>query len=71
MDLSTIKANITRNLYSSLADLDKDVQLMFRNCLQFNGEDDPIAEVSFRFGSTQTTADSPLFVESSMETVST
>jgi bromodomain-containing factor 1 len=43
MDLSTIRSNLADGYYEDPADVNKDVQLMFKNCFLFNPPGTPVA----------------------------
>jgi bromodomain-containing factor 1 len=43
MDLSTMSDKLGKGEYSSAKDFEKDMQLMIKNCVRFNGEDSPIS----------------------------
>lgn len=38
MSLSVLRSQLRSDRYASLAELDADVQLMFDNCVAYNGE---------------------------------
>lgn len=42
MDLGTIKQNLTNNNYTSFKDFIDDINLMFDNCILYNGEVSPV-----------------------------
>jgi hypothetical protein len=46
MDLGTIREKIMNGEYVSCEDFQKDINLMFENCIVFNGKDDPVGQVS-------------------------
>ena len=46
MDLSTMRRKLTQRAYTSLAAFDKDMELMFENCIEYNKKDDFYIDVS-------------------------
>ena len=55
MDLATMKAKNSKHEYHSLEDLADDFQLMFENCLFYNGEDSVYANAAQILGKAVTT----------------
>lgn len=45
MDLGTIREKLLNGEYSTSEDFQKDMNLMFENCVVFNGKDDPVGQV--------------------------
>lgn len=43
MDLSTIRSKLLK--YKSVVEFEKDIRLMFENCIQFNGEESDLCQV--------------------------
>ena len=46
MDLSTMRRKLTQRAYTSVAAFDKDMELMFENCIEYNKKDDFYIDVS-------------------------
>lgn len=46
MDLTTIKTNLENNVYPTIDDWAKDVELIWSNALKYNGEDTVIAKMA-------------------------
>jgi Bromodomain len=44
MDLSTMKKKVNSRLYQTPAAFLEDVQLMYSNCIQYNGTEHPFSE---------------------------
>lgn len=45
MDLGTIKAKLSSNQYTSMRDFVQDVQLVFDNCILYNGESSSVSQM--------------------------
>jgi bromodomain-containing protein 7/9 len=46
MDFGTMREKIKKKSYNSLMDFDKDMQLIFKNCIKYNGSSSDYGKVS-------------------------
>ena len=48
MDLKTIQGKLNKEEYNSIYDIIKDINLMFSNCVKYNGKQNEVSEYSNR-----------------------
>jgi hypothetical protein len=46
MDLGTIKNKLNNNVYKNIEEFTRDMNLVFDNCVKYNGVENPIAKHS-------------------------